>query len=194
MKSVSNDISTYMNSEKHFQACDLYTITLKSGNKYYIADYDVDVTYNGYTYNHKFGILKRGQTKLAGTPSVDSMTVTIACDKTDKVDNLPIMVACHNGNLDKAYLKITKVYFDGDDVVGGFDVFAGICEVSSAGGLQIKLTVKSEIQGLSQLIPVRIFAPQSAYTNVNGTITTSSTDTTSALIPLKPSQRVLVKF
>lgn len=194
MKSVSADLNNYLNNEKNFQTCDLYKLKLKSGSEYYIADYDKDVVFNGHSYNHNLGMMKRGQTKLSGTPSVDSMTVTLVCDKDDKIETIPMMKACHLGLFDQAVLTISKAYFYDDAVVGGFEVFSGICEVSEAGGLRIKLTVKSIIQGLSQLVPVRIFAPAKAYTNIGGTITTSNSDTSSALIPLKPSERVLIKL
>jgi len=194
MKSVSPDLNTYLNSEKNFQCCDLYKMTLKGGQIYYFADYDTDVTWNSHVWQHNKGLLSRDQTKLSGEPTVDTMTVTIACDVDDKLGTTPIILGAHNGMFDKAQLALYKAYFNEQGAtVGAYELFAGSVEVSSAGGIVVKLTIKSNIQGLNQLVPVRIFAPQEAYANVNGTVTTSSTDTVTMMIPLKPSSRVLIK-
>lgn len=195
MKTVNGDLNNYLNTKKHFQTCDLYRLVLANGSTYYIANYDVDIAWNGHLWEHRRGLFTRTQTKLSGEPTVDTMTVTICCDDRDIIDNKPILQAAHDGCFDKATLSVYKIYFDEEDAVaGGFELFEGKTEVSSAGGLKIELKVKSIIQGLASLVPIRIFAPQSAYTNVNGTVTLSSTDEATMMIPLKPSNRVLVKL
>ena len=194
MKQVSTDLSQYMNTEKHFEICDLYRIVLLDGRTYYISDYDVDVNYNGHIWEHNKGLFKRDQLKLTGEPTVDSLTVTIVCDRGDIIADMPMMKAAHDGIFSGCELTLYKVYFSNGAPVGSVQLFDGFCEVSEAGGIRIKLVCKSYVQGLSQNIPIRIFAPQVAYANKNGTVTTSSTDTTTMLVPLKPSQRVLVKI
>ena len=71
--------------------------------------------------------------------------------------------------------------------------FMGLCEVDSAGGIAVKLKVKSEMQGLAAYIPPRVFVGQASYTNQSGTVVSSSTDHTNMLIPLKPSLNVLLQ-
>lgn len=194
MKTVSTDLSNYMNSEKHFQTCDLYKLVLTNGTTYYIADSDTDVAYDGHTWEHNRGLYSRDQIKLTGEPTVDTLTINIACSRADFIGSVPILQACHDGVLSGATMTLYKVYFSEGVAVGGVRLFQGFCEVSQAGGLKVKLTCKSYVQGLSQNVPVRIFAPQAAYANVDGTVTSSDSDTTTMLIPLKPSQRVLVKL
>lgn len=194
MKQVSTDLSQYMNTEKHFEICDLYRIVLTDGTTYYIANYDTDVNYNGHIWEHSKGLFTRDQLKLTGEPTVDSLTVTIACDRRDIVSGVPMLKAAHDGIFSGCELTLYKLYFNDGLPIGSVQLFDGFCEVSEAGGLKIKLNCKSYVQGLSQNIPLRIFAPQTAYANTNGTVTTSSTDTTTMLVPLKPSQRVLVKI
>lgn len=195
MKQVSGELNNYLNNERHFLTCDLYRLALANGSIYYFCDFDVDLAYDGKVWEHNKGIFSRDQVKLSGEPTVDNMTITIACDRNDMLSTMQLMKAAHDGVLSGSNLTLYKAYFRADNtVVGVVTLFNGLCEVSSAGGLIIKLTCKSYVQGLSQSLPVRIFAPQSAYAVVNGTVTTSSTDTTTMQIPLKPSQRVLVKL
>ena len=194
MKSVNDELNTYMNNEKHFETCDLFKLTLVNGMIFYLANYDVDVNYNAHVWEHNKGIITRTATKLSGEPTVDTMTVTIASDADDLLGTVSILEAVHQGLFDQGNLAMYKAYFDNGTCVGAYEIFEGRTEVDKVGGIKVTITVKSIIQGLSQNIPVRSFAPQEAYANVNGTITTSSTDTTSMLIPLKPSSRVLIKL
>lgn len=193
MKQVSTELSQYMTSEKHFETCDLYRLTLSNGTTYYIANYDIDVMANNHLWEHSKGLLLRDQIKLSGEPKVDSLSISIACDKRDLIEGIPMMKAAHDGYFSGCGITLYKAYFKNGLIVGTVQLFDGLCEVSEAGGLHIKLMCKSLAQGLSQSVPIRIFAPQTAYTNRNGVVTTSDTDTTTMLVPLKPSQRVLVR-
>ena len=199
MKSVSADLNNYLNQEKNFETCDLYRLELKNGAVYYIANYDIDVIYNGHVWEHNKGLFTREQTKLTGEPTVDTVSVVIACDKNDTIEDkehnsVPLMKAAHEGFLDQGKLTLYKAYFRDNSVIGVLPIFEGRTEIEQAGGLQIELTIKSVMQGLAQLVPIRIFAPQSAYTNANGVIESSSADTATMLIPLKPSGKVLIKI
>lgn len=194
MKTVNDSLNNYMNNEKNFETCDMYRLKLKDNSAFYYADYDVDVNYNAHVWKHNRGIFKRDSLKLTGQPTVDTLTVRVNCDETDKLNDVTFMKACHDGLLDQSYLTLYKAYFKDGEIVGVVPLFEGRVEIGSAGGLTVQLTVKSIIQGLAELIPVRMFAPQEAYHNANGTVTVSDTDNVSALIPLKPSSRVLVKI
>ena len=193
MKQVNTELNDYLNNEKHFDSNDMYSIHLQNGDVYYIADSDEDIEWNGHTWSHRLFIMSREQIKLNGAPAVDTLSVSIKCDSSDKIGGVPFMAACHRGILDGAVLGLYRVYFKDGENIGAYKLFEGTIEVSSAGGLGVKLSVKSIIQGLSQSVPTRIFAPQSAYTNNgSGAVVSSQSDTYTLLIPLKPSQRVLV--
>lgn len=194
MKKVSDALNSYMNNEKHFEIYDMYSLHLKSGNSYYIAAADKDIDWDGIKWKSNLFIISREQIKLQGAPTVDTLSVSIKCDSEDVVDGVPFMQACHNGNLDNAVLTLYKAYFKDGLCVGAYKIFEGLTEVSTAGGLGVKLVVKSIVQGLSQEIPIRIFAPQSAYAaNKAGSVVSSDQDTYTMLIPLKPSMRVLLQ-
>lgn len=195
MKTVSQAIQEYLNIKKNFQCCDLYQLVLSNGSTYYIADYDKDVTVSGRTWTRRM-IIKRGQVKTAGEPNVDTMSITIACDRNDVFDNVPFLQACHNGLLSGGILTVYRAFFDdGGQCIGHYAVFSGKTEVTGAGGLKAQLNVKAETQGLSQQVPLRIFAPQSAYKkDSDGDIVVSESDTVTMLIPLKPSNNVLLRL
>ena len=193
MKAASNVIRSCLASEST-ATCDLYTLTLANGAVYRFASYSSDVVFGGITYDHKKFIFRRQQVKLSGAPSVDTLGVSIYCQADDTIGGVPFMQACHDGALDQSTLLLSRAYFHNDECVGVLDIFSGRCEVHSSGGLCVNLNVKSVLQGLAAPVPVRMFASQAAYVNSNGIITTSSRDTTSMVIPLKPSGNVLLRL
>lgn len=197
MKQISNNLIEYMTEERSFLCCDLFDITLKSGNDYYIADFDTDVEYNNKTYRHDLFLMIRDQTKIIGEPTVDTLSVTIYTDNNheDKIEHKNILLACHEGLLDQATVSLRRAYFDPDtkNLIGVADLFTGRAEITNVGGISAKLDIKSVASGLAGLYPVRIFAPTKAYIeNSSGSIVTSSTDETTCVIPLKPSKNVLI--
>lgn len=194
MKSVTDALATYLNTEKEMNVCDLYTLTLYDGSAYYYTDADHDITYNGHTYLHDALLLKREQTKINNVISVDSMTVSIYATVDDKLGDKPIFLAAHDGALDRATLALSRCFFDADgNTIGAVDLFSGITEVKSCGGLLMKLTVKSKVQGLSQEFPRRRFYPQGTYSTSGGKVSSSTEeDSASVIAPYVPLKEVLL--
>ena len=194
MKEVTTTLADYLNTKKEMQACDLYVLSLFSGSTYYYTDADHDVVYDSHTYLHNALLLKREQTKINNTISVDSMTVSIYATKDDKLDDTPIFLAAHDGSLDRGTLSMSRCFFDADDnIMGVVGLFSGTTEVKSCGGLQMKLTVKSKVQGLSQEFPRRRFYPQGTFASSGGTVSASSTEDSGTVIaPFVPLKEVLL--
>lgn len=194
MKTVTDELATYLNTKKEMVVCDLYTLTLYDGTAYYYTDADHDVTYNGHTYLHDALLLKREQTKINNVISVDSMTVSIYATVEDKLGDKPIFLAAHDGTLDRATLSLSRAFFDEDgNITGAIDLFSGITEVKSCGGLLMKLTVKSKVQGLSQEFPRRRFYPQGTYSTSGGKVSSSKEeDSASVIAPYVPLKEVLL--
>lgn len=194
MKAVTDALADYLNTEKEMNVCDLYTLTLYDGSAYYYTDADHDVTYNGHTYLHDALLLKREQTKINNVISVDSMTVSIYATVDDKLGDKPIFLAAHDGALDRATLALSRCFFDADgNTIGAVDLFSGITEVKSCGGLLMKLTVKSKVQGLSQEFPRRRFYPQGTYSTSGGKVSSSTEeDSASVIAPYVPLKEVLL--
>lgn len=194
MKSVTDALANYLNTEKEMNVCDLYTLTLFDGTAYYYTDADKDIIYNGHTYLHNALLLKREQTKINNVISVDSMTVSIYATVDDKLGDKPIFLAAHDGALDRATLALSRCFFDADgNTIGAVDLFSGITEVKSCGGLMMKLTVKSKVQGLSQEFPRRRFYPQGTYSTSGGKVSSSTEeDSASVIAPYVPLKEVLL--
>lgn len=194
MKSVTDALATYLNTEKEMNVCDLYMLTLYDGTAYYYTDADKDIIYNGHTYLHNALLLKREQTKINNVISVDSMTVSIYATVDDKLGDKPIFLAAHDGALDRATLALSRCFFDADgNTIGAVDLFSGITEVKSCGGLLMKLTVKSKVQGLSQEFPRRRFYPQGTYSTSGGKVSSSTEeDSASVIAPYVPLKEVLL--
>lgn len=194
MKTVTDALAAYLNTKKEMVVCDLYTMALYDGTAYYYADADHDVTYNGHTYLHNALILKREQTKINNVISADSMTVSIYATVDDKLGDKPIFLAVHDGTLDRATLSLSRAFFDEDgNITGAIDLFSGITEVKSCGGLLMKLTVKSKVQGLSQEFPRRRFYPQGTYSTSGGKVSSSTEeDSASVIAPYVPLKEVLL--
>ena len=194
MKAVTDALASYLNTEKEMNVCDLYTLTLFDGTAYYYTDADKDITYNGHTYLHDALLLKREQTKINNVISVDSMTVSNYATVDDKLGDKPIFLAAHDGALDRATLALSRCFFDADgNTIGAVDLFSGITEVKSCGGLLMKLTVKSKVQGLSQEFPRRRFYPQGTYSTSGGKVSSSTEeDSASVIAPYVPLKEVLL--
>lgn len=195
MKDVSDALKEYLNTKKEMISCDLYTLTLYDGTAYYYTDADHDVTYNGHTYQHDALLLKREQTKINNVVSVDTMNVSIYATVDDKLGDKPVFLAAHDGTLDRATLALSRCFFSVDDgsIMGAIALFSGTTEVKSCGGLELKLTVKSKAQGLSQEFPRRRFYPQGTFATSGGKVTSSTEeDSASVIAPYMPQKEVLM--
>lgn len=198
MKNCTLDLAQHLNADNEFICCDLYTLKLNNGSIYRTAEFDKDVSFNGKLYKSGRFIMSRDQTKAAGAPSVETLSVTLNADRlhNDNVDDEFLLKAVHEGRLDDAYLTLGRAFMDAETgaVLGVLEVFTGRCEISSCGGLACKLSVKSETIGLNASVPLRTFAPQNVYQEEDGVVSTASKDTYTCMIPLKPSKNVLVKI
>lgn len=194
MKSVENALSDYLNTQKEMVSCDLYTLTLFDGATHYYTNADRDIVYDGHTYLHDAFRIKREQTKINNVISVDSMTVSIYATLEDKLGDKPIFLAAHDGAFDRATLSLSRCFFDlGGNITGVIGLFSGITEVKSCGGLTMKLTVKSKVQGMSQEFPRRRFYPQGTYATSGGKVSSSTEeDSASVIAPFVPLKEVLL--
>ncbi len=194
MKTVSNDLETYLNTTKNMTSCDLYELTLFGGGTYYYADTDMDIVYDGHVYKHNALLIKRNQIKLNSSVVVDTMTVTVHADIHDKIEDKPILQAAHDGTLDRANLQLKRCFFRGQTIVGCISLFGGTVEVKSAGGIGLQLTVKAKTQGLNMNFPIRKYYPQGTYStdDTSQVISSKDTDSTCVIAPFVPRKEALI--
>jgi len=59
MKEVSEVLRNHLNTEKHFNSCDLYELRLKSGVSYYWSESEASVSYDSKIYKGDGPIIVR---------------------------------------------------------------------------------------------------------------------------------------
>lgn len=192
MKTVDDGLITYLNTQKNVQSCDLYQLTLANGNIYRYTDADVDIVSDGNVYKHGELLFSREQIKLNATVTVDTLTVTIHCSPTDKVESKSIMTAALDGTLDRARLHLSRCFFRDSTVVGVINLFGGKVEIKQAGGLSLQLAVKAETSGLNMDFPVRKYYPQGSFSASNGNVTAGTGDDAAVIAPYIPRKEILL--
>ena len=193
MKQVTSALETYLNTERNIQACDLYELVLSNSHHYYYADTDTDIIYNGKTYKHDGLIFSREQVALNSTVVVDTMTIQVKGGTVDEIDGVPFVKAVHGGALDRGKLYLRRCFFREEQIVGCIDLFGGLTEISSAGGLLVTLEVKAETSGLNMDFPIRKYYPQGSFsTDSDGVVTIKDSDEVAVVAPYKPQKEVLM--
>lgn len=199
MKSASQNLIDTLHNSKEFLTLDLYTLNINIEGVSHIirlcnAAYDVDV--ENVTYYAGCGVLERSQTKLTNELSVDSVTFSLylANDVFTGIGDL--QSAAHGGLLDHTRFSFARAYYkaNSEEYVGKVEMFAGECQVVSAGGLLLQLKASSNATSLNLNYPVRRFYPQASYVSDSaGKIYYSEGDNNrSCMIPLKPNKRALL--
>lgn len=205
MKECTSDLAVYLNTKTELKACNLYQIRLLNGYVMYVTDFDKDVIWENHVFQHDKFIIERSQTKCAGTPEVDTMNITVYADKdhNDLANNVFILEAIHKGMFDTSSLTIWRAFFDAEaDTTndgqlrpyGAIKLFTGRMELTECNVFCAKFSVKAEITGLNASLPLRTFQAQTSYANNNGSVIEYSGDTTTCVVPLKPSSNVLYQL
>ena len=194
MKQVSADLSTYLNTAKNLTSCDIYELTLADGRVFYFADTDMDILYDGNTYEHNKLLIKRAQIKIQSQVVVDTMAITIFANANDKVGDTSFLQAAHDGIFDRATLRLRRCFFRDTTIIDAISLFGGNVEVKSAGGIRLELTVKAKTQGLNMQFPVRKYYPQGTYSvsAENQVIASKDTDENCLICPYIPRKEVLL--
>lgn len=162
MKTVSDELKTFLNTARSFHVCDLYELTLQSGAVYRYADYGLPVLLaDGRLFaSTKRPVFKRGKLKISSKIEVDKLTVTFYVGDEDKIGDTPMMHVAHTGGLDEARLALYRCFMRvPGDIVGTVEMFSGYVEIKSGGGLELQLEIKSMIQRLNVDYPPQKYYP-----------------------------------
>ena len=166
MKTTSSVLKNLLSESREFHSCDLYELTLRSGEFYRYADYDMNITAGGKMFPcSSRPIFKRSTIKCSNSIQVDKTTVTFYVDESDIVGGLPILMAAHSGMLDDGKLEISRCYMSAPGVVvGTISLFYGETYVTDGGGLGLKLDVKSSAQYFKSTFPHNRYYPTCPWT------------------------------
>lgn len=165
MKEAPSELIAYLNSKTEFQRCDLYEITLKSGDVLQYADYDMPIALDdGRVFRIGGPAFVRGRTKLSSAISVDSMSVSMLVDNDDMIGGAPIMSIAHNGGFDEAKCTVYSCFMSAPGViVGVVEWFSGRLDIKDGGGLEIAMQNKSLIAKANVDYPFRKYYPTCPY-------------------------------
>lgn len=166
MKTVTPELLNHLNTARLFRMYDLFEIVLSDGTIIRQTSYDQNITLPD---NRKFlcdGIqFKRGSISLNSTIKVDKLEVTMLVDKSDMLSAIPIMYLIHNGAFDEASFTLSRVWLsETGSVIGTVDMFSGYIDIEEAGGLEVEMNVKSNVQRLNVDYPLRLYYPTCPYT------------------------------
>lgn len=166
MKTATDALKNYLKTSCVFHSCDLYELTLLSGEIYRYADYDMNVGAGGKLYPcDKRPLFRRGTIRNNASIEIDKVTVTWTVDESDIVGGLPILQAAHAGMLDDGKLEILRCYMSNPgEVIGTVCIFYGEIYVKDGGGLELKLEVKSASQRFKSTFPRNRYYPNCPWT------------------------------
>ena len=164
MKTAPPEVIEYLNSRNKFYVCDLYNFVLADGTIMRYADYDMPITWGGYTWINTGPVFERGKTKLSGKITVDSLDMTVTTDANDLIGGITWMNYSHNGGFENATLAIYRCFMSSPGVVVGALVwFAGAVDVDNGGGMEMSWKIKSRMHKANVDYPMRLYYPTCPY-------------------------------
>lgn len=173
MKQASQNLINYLASTTDFHMCDLYEFELFSGAIFRYADYDEDIKLSDGRLFLANGMgFERDNLSLTASEVIDSLSVELFIDSTDKMNGTRIIELARNGGFDDAKLTLYRCFMSAPGKV--FDVlelFSGEIETPEGGGTKLSLTVNSLANKLNNNFPVRCYYPTcpfSLYDNMCG--------------------------
>ncbi len=146
---------------------DCFTFTTTSGTLYTWTNFDLPISYNGYTFLAD-GPLVAGLKYKGGVGlEVDKQQMTIAARPTDLINGAPFLIALRDGAFDGASVQRDRVFLTAPNgsVVGGVTLFKGrISTVDAVGRTQATVTVASDLVILDYDMPRNLFSPTCVHT------------------------------
>jgi len=150
--------------------CDLFSITLKSGQQLYATDGQINITYGGNVYQATtYGAWKitKVRTALGMTQSSMDFTLQAGVDTIIQPFNIPILEAVQLGLFDAATVTVYRTYSEvyGDTSLGVEVKFGGqITEFTKNGRTLAEGTVEGYSFALNQQMPRQTLQPGCRWT------------------------------
>lgn len=159
MKPYTQALFDLLHGGDQYLMCDLYTVTLASGQVLRYTSADFDVSSAGQLYV-RGPLIERTSTKLVIGMEVDTCTLTISADETHALEGLPFVHAVAGGALDSAHIRIDRAFFSDwqQPVVGTVNLFAGrVSTVPKIVRNQAEIELRSHLELLDTKIPTAIY-------------------------------------
>ena len=171
MKAASANLIAALNGGQTFLIADLYTFTLANTVVARYAVADGDIVYGGNTFVATTINITRGKIKTVVGVKVDTLDVTIAARAEHLLNGTAFLLACRQGALDGAHLKLERVFMPtlGDtSTLGTILLFTGRVAPLQIGRTQVRMDVNSDLELLNVKLPRNLFQPGCINTLYDG--------------------------
>jgi uncharacterized phage protein (TIGR02218 family) len=165
MKTATFGLATFLNSSQQYFMADLITITLVDTTVLRYAVYDMDIVYNGHTFNSKASLFERSRVRTVLGVEVDTLDLKVWPKSGDTISGTSWPAAVASGSLDGATVLLERVFMSAPGVVyGGFVNFSGTVAEIAMTRTEIQVTVKSDLQLLNVQMPRNLYQPGCQHT------------------------------
>jgi len=171
MRAASAGLITALNGGQTFLIADLYTFTLANTVVARYAVADGDIVYGGNTFSGTTISISRSKIKTIIGVQVDTLDVTIDARAEHLLNGTAFLLACRQGALDGAHLKLERVFMPtlGDTTtLGTILLFTGRIATLEIGRTQVRMSVNSDLELLNVKLPRNLFQPGCINTLFDG--------------------------
>ena len=141
-----------------FVKCNLMTLTLATGQNCYLTDSDVDIVSNNQVYSSSGPSFQGAKYSLVRGLQVSTLALKMLVKPGDIICGVPWTMAARSGALRNAQVVITKAFMPAwGQPAETLVVFTGYVNESSAGELDVSLSVVSDSNRLNTPIPRAVF-------------------------------------
>ena len=151
-----------------FLMADLYTITTVQGDVYRYTNYDYDLVVGDHIYSSSGPIISREGISLSLGIEVDNLSVTIDATDNEKFDDIRVVQAFHNGQMDGARFKLERIFMDmntpTDTSADTVKLFEGRLIEPELDRNTISVSVASDLDDLNVQMPRNLYQPSCTNT------------------------------
>lgn len=154
-----------------FVFAELFTLTQVDGTIYRRTNADIDVPWDGHTFEAAGPVIERGNIRHATGVEVDTMDLTILADiDQHRIAGLPYPHYARNGGFDGTRVLVQRAYMADWNAapVGALIKFSGRVSDVTPSRTRISLTVKSDIELLNAKMPRNLYQAPCLHTLFDG--------------------------
>lgn len=167
MRAASEKLIALLDADQ-FVMADLYTITTVQNDVYHYTNYDFDLIVGGQVYKSDGPIISREGISLSLGIEVDSLSINIDVTDEQKWNDINIVQAFHNGQLDGARFKLERIFMDmttpTDTSAGAIKLFEGRIIEPELDRNSISASVASDLDELNVQMPRNLYQPSCSNT------------------------------
>lgn len=167
MREASTKLIALLDQDQFLMA-DLYTITTVQGDVYRYTNYDYDLIVANQVFKADGPIISREGISLSLGIEVDNLSVSINTTNDQHFNDVRVVQAFHNGQMDGARFKLERVFMDmhtpTDTSAGTLKLFEGRIIEPELDRNVIDFNVASDIDDLHIQMPRNLYQPSCSNT------------------------------